>query len=69
MKQLLEEYLIETLQLREQTELLGRLIAVMRNDLITEDIWERNPTEIPMTELQAVTPPDIRIEDEVLHLG
>ncbi len=66
MKELLEEYVLEAVGMRQQVELLSRLVSVLWADLEAEDAAD-GPIDIK--ELEGVTILDIRIEDGQVHLG
>ncbi len=67
MKELLEAYVLEAVELRNQAELLSRLVSVMHEDLTDEDGDGYMP--ISIDELQKVTVLDIKIDEGVVHIG
>jgi hypothetical protein len=62
MKELLESYVTEAVQLREQVELLARIVG------LAYDAEGLTPAEIPLGDL-VVAPPNIRVEKGVVYIG
>ncbi len=59
MKQLLEEYIIEAVQMREQIGLLSAIIA-----------WDfEDAYEVDLVSLQSTTPVDIKVTDGIVSIG
>lgn len=59
MKELLEEYITEALQLREQIGLLTALVAFQTDD----------PFTVTLEELRITAVPAIQVEDGVVSIG
>ena len=58
-KEMLEEYILEARALREQVEILARLLAVAMED----------DFEIGLDELQAIESVPVKIEDGTVYVG
>ena len=59
MKELLEEYVMEAMQLRSELDLLRRIVSYMHEDSL----------EIPLEELGVIAVVAIQVEDGVVSVG
>ena len=66
MKELLESYVLEAVDLRANAEFLARLVSVLYRD--TQDLTDGNPQTINIEDLKNVTVLDIKVVDEVVHI-
>lgn len=68
MKELLEEYILEAMELRNQAEFLARLVSVLHEEL-TDMHEDDEYMPVTVAELKTVTVTDIKIEEGVVHFG
>jgi len=60
MKELLEEYVMEKLQLQQQAEILVAIVSFLS---------EGATTEIDLADLQNLEPMNVRVEGEKVYIG